>query len=530
MSSAPFVRSQRTAASSSIAGSPVAPVSASPESLNPALLTRLAALESQLAQYKTVSKSSSSICLQYILRDADVSPRRTANRILQRTQHVSPQHPLLIPIARVCLTGAVGRVGARRPLRAVAIFLLDHLLQADPNNVQALCLKGEVLMSCAHDGYNDPFTPRTVLQEAYSLFTRASESKDILATFLKGRWLLCCEALHKDARESQNGRQLVQDAADKGCARALTYLAQRYDNPNFSESTAFAEDIPAETDERERKVLRLYIRAAKLGESNALNDIAASFASGYAGLPRDFEAAAAFYEAAIHRGNTLAYDNLGTHYETGMGGLCPDRVDYTKALYYYREGAKKRCPKCAYNLGAAYEEGLKGVLNRDVNRAEKYYVHSLRLADDAHDAQTATRTLRDLIGLYLTRIKLDEPDGADGLTAARRLKLLVGEQNVIDRTLLKLNSAIGTALRSKTGRCPILTDMVGDYNAKSIINHAKEVERRVRAGGNAADVLLYHHLAGTTHPNNSDDASGAKRRRGSSRRVPANGGRKRRKN
>lgn len=361
-------------------------------------------------------------------------------------------------------------------LRAVAVTLLDGIIESgdssDPVVADAMCLKGELLLPYVYYGKNVAHVPRSVLQEAYTLFERAASP---LGTFLKGRWLLSMEPLHKDASEAEIGRQCVKNAAEEGCARALVFLAHRYEYPELDRGVSFAGDVPKGKVARENFILGLYLKAAELGDPDALNDVGTSYAEGYGQVVCDFDRAVDYYVRAINMGSLHAFDNLGTHYETGMGGRCPDRVDFEKALFYYRMGVESRCPKCAYNLGAAHEEGMQAVLQKDLVLAERFYNLSILLADDCNDLQTAVKSLKDLTALLVTRIKMGNPDDAEVERMKGELVGLNKGEERAGRLWARIHKAIGQAVKGRTAG---LTELLGDENARMIVDRVKKEKDR----------------------------------------------------
>lgn len=455
----------------------------------------LGRIHQQAAQIDRMSKSGYAFTrLESILLEAHLCPQTAHDRLVASVPSGRPVHEVLLSYAKLCLTGPVGLIGQRPALRVVANLLLDTIIQQNPSHAEAMCVKGEALLPPGHYGQNDPFTPRSVLQESYVFFARAAANGSMLASFLQGRWLQANEFLHKNPDQTRVGREYILSAARADCARALLYLAQDYESTKSADSLSDYCSPTSTSLECEQRVLELYVHAAKHGSADALNDIATAFAQGYGGLQLDFDKAVFFYKAAIQRGSILAYDNLGAHYETGMDGHCKDRADHKLALFYYRQGVRKRCPKCAYDLGAAYEEGMRGLLNRDLEKAENFYLLALRLADDANDAQTGGRALFELIALYTTKIKLDTPGGTDGLKAKHRLMQLIRDQNIIDTYMSKVNEAIITCHRVGGRRISGLSKVVGDQNASLIMDHLKVVEKRAREGDAAASNQLNHIL------------------------------------
>lgn len=421
----------------------------------------------------------------------------------------------LLALAGLCTTGPLGMIGTRRALRVVACRLLTHILSRQPHNTTALCLKGELLLPYIHYGFNDPRPPRKVLQQAYSCFDTAAIDADRDALFLKGRWLLSMETLHRDPAQSATGQACVKSAASQGCARALVFLAHRYENPQLDRYVSFADDVPKGKREREKFILDLYMRAAEKGDKDALNDVGTSYAQGYGGLDYDFDKAVHYYVRAINAGSVYAYDNLGTHYETGMGGRHPDRVDYRKALYYYKQGTKQYCPKCAHNLGAAYEEGMQGVLEKDVKKAEAYYWHSMLLADSCNDLPTAARSSKDLAALLVTRIKLRHPADTEVVEAKRKLAGLISPAETVP-FLATVDADIAAAVKGRSGK---LKELLGEESAKAVVKRAKELVTRVRSNPQPEDMLLYNHVMGVEYAGTEERkrknkrTSGARKRR-----------------
>lgn len=483
-------------------------------------MSHVANLEKKVAYLEKHSKNGmASTLLHDVLRDAHQSPVWVSQRILLLVQGVPDQYDVLLGIANLCLKGPVGRVGERRVLRAVAVLLVDHIIEKDEKNVRAICLKGEILTSNIQHGYNDPFTPRSVLQEAFCMFQRASESGDPLALFLQGHWLVINAPLHRVPAHVEEGRNLILQAIDRRCSRAINYFVESIESADFEsknvadELGSFFHRLPTNARgstkqsrlAREQFIFKLYIESAKLGNPLAFNDLGASFADGYAGLEPNFDLATFFYMSSIKLGECtsdfMAYENLGTHLETGHNGLCPEKVDREKALYYYREGARRRVAKCAYYLGASYEDGVPKVLEKSSTLAKDYYIHAIKLADDSYDSSTATQALRNLTSMMLAEIKMcTNPKGERCTRMMQDLAKLVGDEAVVSRSMSQLNGAILSALRSKTGRCPLLGQIVGESHAKTIMSHAKRIERSLKAGENkAVNEALYEHLVGVPY-------------------------------
>lgn len=499
-------------------------------SFNDLLLSHVSALENKLAFYtKSDQASRTSSLVHNILRDAHRGHHLVARRILDLVRLVNPPHPLILRIAKLCLIGPVGRVGQRRALRAVAMILLDELLKTNEKNVQAMCLRGEILTPSDQGGYNDPFTPRMVLQEAHSMFQLASTNGDSTALFLQGRWLMLNEPLHRRKSHVEEGRKLILQAIDLGCARAMNFLAETLDNANFeskdvsNELGLFMHRLPingrgtskASRLARERYIFSLYIQSAKQGDASAMNDLGACFSAGYAGLEKNFDLATCFYKLSIQLGSNIAYDNLGTHFETGMGGEFPEKIDRAQALKYYRDGTRERVPKCAYYMALCYDEGVPGLLTKDTDRAVEYYKHALVLADDHYDVHTGQQCIRNLSQLYLTQIKLTtNPKSKETEAWMRDLRYLIVDEELRVRTMDQLNHAISNAIRSRSGRVPVLVKILGDSNAQAVVSYVKHIERALKTEHpRQEDLALYEFIVGTPYFGSGKTAAAPKVKR-----------------
>lgn len=413
-------------------------------------------------------------------------------------------------MAKVCIEAPVGRILDRRRLRAVAIMLLDYLIRHDPMHAEALCMKGELLLPSIHYGANDFDAPREVLREAYQLFDRASKVSSV-ALFLKGRWLLSMAFLHKNEDDTKRGAALVKEAVKKNCPRAMTFLANRYEYPEMDANSTFHDQIPRGRSNKEKYIFRYYKKAAELGNSDALNDIGSSYAEGYGGLEPDFDKAIDYYQKAIQAGSVLGYDNLGTHYETGMNGQCPDRKNPEKALEYYRRGAKQRCAKAAANLGAVYQDGMKGLVVRNIRKAEKYYMLALKIADDNQEYLHASRCLRDLVAVLLTRLKLVVPGTAEERKVRKKIMRVIRDEDTVDTLLTKLNKNCLSAAR---GRRHYLETMLDEENARPIIEKMTHLQEKMRATtATAEEVLMFNHIIGYHEDAEVEVAAAPKKRK-----------------
>ncbi len=374
----------------------------------------------------------------------------------------------MVEFANVCTRGLVGLVGSKKQMKAVAGHLLDAVLAKNENHVLALCAKGEWYLPKDYVGCEDNNTPMWMLEEAYQYFLRADNLGSREGRFLRGRWLVVMTHHHKSNTKSRQGHSFVEQAAEAGLARAYVFLAQCLEFAG-KRGWGLREKLLDK-----KLVVRYYRKAAELGDGDALNDMGSCYATGYGGLPHDFDAAASYYVKAIEAGCLTAFDNLGTHYELGMSGKALERVDFAKAMYYYRQGARLRCSRCACNIAAAYEEGMGDLIAKNPVKAERYYKYCILLAEDESNALMASRALKDLVGLYIARIKLNS--GRSWCVDATKTKLRewLGERMMVG-TLSEVDSCLEEAVRKgDANRCIAL---LGGCNGELVYEAACVVFR-----------------------------------------------------
>ena len=392
----------------------------------------------------------------------------------------------MIEFATILINGPVGYIGSRRNLRAAATIVLDKVLEEDSNHTSALCVKGEMLLPRELFGTGPTQTPYSVIEEAYVYFCKA----DILGSreghFLRGRWLVTMWKAHRNEEYTREGMKYVREAADGGHARAMVFIAQMYEFPGrFGRGEGGASEAKLE------EAVKLYEKAADLGDANALNDMGSSYASAFGGLPFDFDKAVDYYIRSIKAGGLMGFENLGTHYETGMSGEACNRIDNALALRFYKLGAQLRCAKCCYNMAILYAQGLGGVIQRDTNQYERYLRRCMLIAYDDNDDNLLDLVKNKLIALYMFRVVVNDPDSIIVKQTYEKLKLWLNQQ-VIMLTLQQLNRCLANAVKhSDYIECCAL---LGDINGQMAFNQAVSLAAQLRTTGNPIDLRLEYKL------------------------------------
>ena len=377
----------------------------------------------------------------------------------------------LLEFANILVKGPVGIVGSRRQLRATAMQLIDKVLEMDENHVLALCMKGEMLMPKRFFGTGHANTPNSIMKLAYAYFTKADLLGSREGRFLRGRWLMTMMSIHQSAAKRREGKRYVDEAAMAGHARAYVFKAQMLEFPdNYGwDGTVKASD--------RQMIVKWYMKAAEMGNGEALNDVGSSYASSFGGLPSDFDAAVKYYVRAIKAGCLTAFENLGTHYETGMSGIALDRIDYRKALHYYRAGMQMRCAKCAFNMASAYDEGLGDVVAKNFDLAEKYYKHCMLLAYDEEDEGMKLKATKALVAMYVTCLKLSEPGSEAVQLYMDKLRVWLNKR-MLAGTLAQVNKCLAAAVDS--GEVVDLEELLGSGGARELLNAGMIIAEEVR--------------------------------------------------
>jgi TPR repeat protein len=240
---------------------------------------------------------------QGVSRDQDIHESVTLLQSSAGLSHV----PSMLALAEIYYSGKVAKPGKLRHHKRAALMWWDLTLKSDPNNMTALCRKGEALF-LAHDSTSSS----ELLQTSYDLFDKAASLGSLEGSFLKGRWLVFMAPSHRDVQRASQGKKLVEAAAAAGLPQAYVFLGHLSEFPLQYQPAVI--DVPHDRVARERFIFSLYKKAADCGYADGLNDIASCYATGYGGVEKNFGTAAEYYSRAIEAGSLDAYDNLGTHY------------------------------------------------------------------------------------------------------------------------------------------------------------------------------------------------------------------------
>lgn len=136
-------------------------------------------------------------------------------------------------------------------------------------------------------------------------------------------------------------RQLLQQAADQGDAKAQFNLARLYSQGRGG---------PADN----AKAAAWYRRAAESGNPGAQFNLGLMFHNGQ-GLPRSDAQALHWWLAAANQGYASAQSQLGTAYAKGQGAP----KDTTKAALWFRKAAEQGDADSAFNLALIYLDAAR---------------------------------------------------------------------------------------------------------------------------------------------------------------------------
>lgn len=140
--------------------------------------------------------------------------------------------------------------------------------------------------------------------------------------------------------------QLLEQAADLGCAEAMNALAYCY-----SEGKGVAKDMD--------KAIKLYEQSAEKGNAYSMYSLSFLYSNGD-GVAKDKKKAFEYCKRAAEMGLAGAQCNLGVYYERAK--------DYSKMIYWYKKSAEGGNAMGQYDLGLCYQYGRGVKRDRDTAR------------------------------------------------------------------------------------------------------------------------------------------------------------------
>ena len=180
-----------------------------------------------------------------------------------------------------------------------------------------------------------------------ALMTKALESADLLKQgmdYYEGK---------KVEQDQQKAFELFVKAAELGNMQALYNAGLMYNNGQGVEKD-------------DAKAAECYQKAADAGHLDAQNRLAYSYLNGF-GVEQDDDKAYFWYKKAADAGSALGMDNLGLLYDYGRGV----EQDSEQAVSWYKKAAELGESDAMNNLGFSYENG-RGV-EQDYEKAAEWY-------------------------------------------------------------------------------------------------------------------------------------------------------------
>ena len=122
---------------------------------------------------------------------------------------------------------------------------------------------------------------------------------------------------------------------------------------------------------------RWYVRAARLGNADAINNVGTAYATGRGVAAPNPPEALRWYRRAAEKGSLEGMSNLARAYYLGEGAP----VNYAKATVWFERAAKEGHPSAMNTLGTMYAQG-RGV-RQDPSKAFALYQQSATLGNAA---------------------------------------------------------------------------------------------------------------------------------------------------
>ncbi|RIB18082.1 hypothetical protein C2G38_2246003 [Gigaspora rosea] len=120
----------------------------------------------------------------------------------------------------------------------------------------------------------------------------------------------------------------------------------------------------------EKKAFELFIKAASMGYSTAMNDVGFCYDKGI-GVEKDEHKAFFYYQKSADMGNVIGIYNVGICYQDGIGV----EKDEHKAFFYYQKSADMGYVNGIYNVGSCYLYG-NGVSKDEKKAFECFLKHA----------------------------------------------------------------------------------------------------------------------------------------------------------
>jgi TPR repeat protein len=167
---------------------------------------------------------------------------------------------------------------------------------------------------------------------------------------------------YEKAKKYGEAHRWYVKAADLGNAQAMHNLGFQY---------ATGQGAPRDYTEARK----WFSRAAALGNAAAMLRLGELYANGI-GVPRDYGEARRWFLQAADRGIPLAMIDLGELYANGQG--VPR--DYNEARLWYQKAAQLGSAPAMYQLGQLHEQGHGG--RRDYAEARRWYAKAADIGND----------------------------------------------------------------------------------------------------------------------------------------------------
>ncbi|RIB26216.1 hypothetical protein C2G38_2030398 [Gigaspora rosea] len=116
----------------------------------------------------------------------------------------------------------------------------------------------------------------------------------------------------------------------------------------------------------EKKGFGYYMKAAKLGNSNAVNEVGLCCYNG-TGVERNYQKSFEYYKKSADLGNAFGMCNVGKSYNYGHG---VDQ-DYNKAFEYFKKSANTGNKEAMYSVTQCYRNGTG--TKRDIQSANYWF-------------------------------------------------------------------------------------------------------------------------------------------------------------
>lgn len=261
-------------------------------------------------------------------------------------------------------------------------------------------------------------------EKAQFLMKAAAEAGSIDAMVELGRgFKLGVFGEEPDAEEAKRWFERGQRAGDPTATLELGFLFEEgkgvvadMDRAYFLYRSAAEKNLPQAlfqmgmcslkglgTQQEESTATEWFRKAANLGSTRAMYQLARMYEAGAPGVKQDFAKSNEWYEKAAMLGDLRSQNQLGMKYRDGRGV----KKDPARSVKWFTSAVSQRFPPAMVNFGMMHETGLGTAVRKDLRIAARLYTEAAKQGDAvgqyllARLFETGKGVPKDIVAAYV---------------------------------------------------------------------------------------------------------------------------------